>query len=512
MLDCFAIFEGGGAKGLAHIGALKAAEERGALFLGVAGTSAGSIVAALAAAGWSADELYDPHAAAGEKGVLEKDFLDFFDRDLWDQLVAFKADAEATFAGRSAAWAWLRAPGFYRRQRAILGQLAASRGFFHTDAFRAWIEERLREKVDGSGPHGDVLFKDISTPLKIIATDLTRQRIRLFGNSPSETPNESVAEAVAASICIPFFFVPHRFRASHGLSLLVDGGLLSNFPAWVFDEERHRAGVLMQTGVLAPTLGFTLVERGTAAESGEAISPRGLLDFATRLFTTALAGDPLLETRQVANLQTIRLTVRVGTFDFDMPSELKEDLYYDGYRGAIEFFKSYVGPVDPALMEPALKVVRGHIGECLGRDVHLRINVALPIGDDRLRILYTYNMDEDADDRLEFNEGVGATGLCWHERSVVVCDLQEAKQTFATRYHMSKYQQALVRPQLRSLLSVPIFAERQLEIDLDHSDRDLIGVLNFDSDDDLLAEFAQGKIRAAAEDCAHVVGMVLTRQ
>ncbi len=45
MLDSFGIFEGGGAKGLAHIGALKAAEVRRLKFLGVAGTSAGSIVA-----------------------------------------------------------------------------------------------------------------------------------------------------------------------------------------------------------------------------------------------------------------------------------------------------------------------------------------------------------------------------------------------------------------------------------------------------------------------------------
>ena len=49
MAGCFAIFEGGGAKGLAHIGALKALEGRKVDLLGVAGTSAGAIVAALVA-------------------------------------------------------------------------------------------------------------------------------------------------------------------------------------------------------------------------------------------------------------------------------------------------------------------------------------------------------------------------------------------------------------------------------------------------------------------------------
>jgi NTE family protein len=49
MAQCFAIFEGGGAKGLAHVGALKAAESRNLEFIGVAGASAGAIIAALVA-------------------------------------------------------------------------------------------------------------------------------------------------------------------------------------------------------------------------------------------------------------------------------------------------------------------------------------------------------------------------------------------------------------------------------------------------------------------------------
>ena len=60
MINAYGIFEGGGAKGLAHAGALKAAEENEIRFVGVAGASAGAIVASLVAAGYSADELFDP--------------------------------------------------------------------------------------------------------------------------------------------------------------------------------------------------------------------------------------------------------------------------------------------------------------------------------------------------------------------------------------------------------------------------------------------------------------------
>ena len=293
---------------------------------------------------------------------------------------------------------WWRAPGFYRRNRNVLRKLTADRGFFETDKFSQWLESLLREKVQGTGPGGDVLFKDLPIPLKIIATNLSNQSIQLFGSADDETPNERVAEAVAASISIPFFFVPHVFRQGGNTLALVDGGLLSNFPAWVFDEERLKAGVL------TPTLGFTLVERTPAAAQTNT-----LIGFATRLFQTALAGDALLETRQVANLQMVPLRVRVSTFDFDIAPNVKDDLYHDGWIGATTYFMTYIGPKDPNEISEELKLLHTYMTKTIGKgDIHLRSNVVMPISKDRLKILYTYNMDCDADDTLEFSLDAGA--------------------------------------------------------------------------------------------------------
>lgn len=50
-------FEGGGAKGIALVGALSVLEERGYEPQGVAGTSAGAVLTALLAAGYTAAEL-----------------------------------------------------------------------------------------------------------------------------------------------------------------------------------------------------------------------------------------------------------------------------------------------------------------------------------------------------------------------------------------------------------------------------------------------------------------------
>ena len=49
---------GGGVKGAAHIGAIKALEEAGFKFDYIAGTSSGSIVASLYASGFTTDEIY----------------------------------------------------------------------------------------------------------------------------------------------------------------------------------------------------------------------------------------------------------------------------------------------------------------------------------------------------------------------------------------------------------------------------------------------------------------------
>ena len=52
-------FAGGGIKGVAHIGVLKALEEENINFDYVAGTSSGSIIAVLYSVGYKSDEIYE---------------------------------------------------------------------------------------------------------------------------------------------------------------------------------------------------------------------------------------------------------------------------------------------------------------------------------------------------------------------------------------------------------------------------------------------------------------------
>lgn len=85
-IKAIGIFEGGGAKGLAHAGALKAAEDRKVDFVAVAGTSAGAMIAGLVAVKYSADELFD---VARRSGVLALNYLDVLGRDEWNRAAEF---------------------------------------------------------------------------------------------------------------------------------------------------------------------------------------------------------------------------------------------------------------------------------------------------------------------------------------------------------------------------------------------------------------------------------------
>src|ERR1700686_5354739 len=88
------------------------------------------------------------------------------------------------------------------------------------------MDDRLAELL----PHASrpVKFKDLPRPTWVVATDLAGRRPKVW--SSVDTPDESVALAVRCSSSIPIFFEPPEL----GNDLYVDGGMLSNLPAFVF--------------------------------------------------------------------------------------------------------------------------------------------------------------------------------------------------------------------------------------------------------------------------------------
>ena len=71
-LDIDGVFSGGGIKGLAFVGAYQELEKRGYRFKRLAGTSAGSIVAAMIAAGYNSKEMLDELNSLEAEEILDE--------------------------------------------------------------------------------------------------------------------------------------------------------------------------------------------------------------------------------------------------------------------------------------------------------------------------------------------------------------------------------------------------------------------------------------------------------
>jgi NTE family protein len=311
------VFEGGGVKGIGFAGALTALEERGYTAKNVAGTSAGAITAALVAAGYSAGEL---------NGVLTGiPFQKFRDKGFEDHL-----------------------PG--GAVLSVLSQL----GIYEGEFFRTWMRDLLAEK--GVVRFGDLLNPDALDPqdtdqrwrLRVIASDVTNRRMLIlprdakhFGVEPDEL---EVADAVRMSMSIPIFFEPVIRPTSQGKArlVIVDGGMLSNFPVWLFDRKDGKPPRW-------PTLGLLLMEPDPRTAIGEQVehesdeAERGsIIDFVKSLAMTMMAAHDRLYLDSAEFARTIPIpTLGVGTTEFDITPQRVEALRASGYDATVEFLDEW---------------------------------------------------------------------------------------------------------------------------------------------------------------------------
>jgi predicted acylesterase/phospholipase RssA len=233
------VFEGGGAKGVAFSGALLAMAEEKCWFSAVAGASAGAITAALVASGLSPEEMES------------------------------RTD-EALKLVQTRVWAGVR-------------RLRKTTGYFRSDDLRTWLNDLFLAQVRKSEvePATDnVTFEELyaatGIELNVVAADLSLGTQVIF--SHLDTPKCFVADAVVASSSIPFAFASSLLQAAEGDSgdrllhhTIVDGGVWSNFPMYIFEDEAFRSFYTRVPEEIEPArvLGFLLQERD------EQVAPRG---------------------------------------------------------------------------------------------------------------------------------------------------------------------------------------------------------------------------------------------
>lgn len=309
-LDADLVLEGGGVKGIALAGAVAVLQERGYRFHKVAGTSAGAIVGSLIAAGATGQRL----------------------REIMDD-VDYRGFRDPPLVGRLG-------------PLGVALEIAVHKGWCRGDYFRAWLAEKLSEfgvktfaQLELHDDESDPALHSVpdrAYRFVAMAADVTHgELVRLpwsyrgrFGLDPGEV---HVADAVRASMAIPFFFRPMRCpdRIAGGKAWLVDGGVLSNFPIEVFDRTDG-------TVPRWPTFGIKLSARSTVNRINEI---HGVVALSRAMLST-MAGfhDRIHIGREDVLARTIFVdTGDVHATDFDLSKEAARDLYERGRVAATAF-------------------------------------------------------------------------------------------------------------------------------------------------------------------------------
>lgn len=315
---CDLVLQGGGVKGIGLVGALAVLEEKGFAPQNLAGTSAGAIVATLSAAGYSAKDL--------RKILRETSLGDFRDKGWEDRI---------PMAG-------------------LPLSILKDQGIYEGKEFLTWMRKLLADK--GIQRFGDLVHpsyarqKQFRYKVQVVASDLTGRRMLLL---PRDAPklgvkpdDLDVALAVRMSMSIPFFFEPVRFRnaATGREHVIVDGGMLSNFPVWVFDVKGKPSW---------PTFGLMLVDPKPAQPVTERLpepepirGPLGeTIAFVKDLVATAVEGHDRTALEEADFVRTIAIpNAGVSTTDFDLGPAKQNALYSSGRKAALDFLKTWSFP------------------------------------------------------------------------------------------------------------------------------------------------------------------------
>jgi NTE family protein len=314
------VLSGGGVKGIGLVGAVVALMEAGYRAQRVSGTSAGSIVGAVVAAAAMGNQLGPEEV---KELALQLDYHKFTD------------------------------PGTLERLPVLGPSLAVLRGtgIYKGDYAHDWVRSQLKNL--GVRTFGDLAIDDDNLPaeqrykLVVTVADVTTGQLvrlpwdyrRVYGLDPDE---QSVADAVRASMSIPFFFRPVTLTGAGGLtSTLVDGGILSNFPIDSLDRADRRPPRWPSFGVtVLPNLPEGNDKVIPALAPIRLLGPPHLLE---SVITTVLVGrDQAYLSQPWVSARTIRVdSTDVGFLDFDISDNEIEALYAKGYAAAEKFLSTW---------------------------------------------------------------------------------------------------------------------------------------------------------------------------
>jgi NTE family protein len=293
------VLSGGGAAGIAHIGVLKALEERGIPIDYITGTSAGALVGSLYACGFSPEEIEayvlseDFQLMTTGKLNPDKQFL-FREEDLNAHVLSFSFSRDSIL--KKSIPLNLVTPTLldYEMMR-ILGLTSASTG-------------------------ND--FNQLFVPFRCVASDIVNKKSVVFSEG-------NLNEAVRASMTYPMYLNP--IKINH--VILFDGGLYNNFPVDVMYDDFNPDFII----------------GSKVTENQKSISEQDFLGLINQMMTTPTNFDLPCKEGII-----IEPNIAVGTFDFSKVKEAIED----GYNSAQYYLDSLEKFINKRMSREELKSKR----------------------------------------------------------------------------------------------------------------------------------------------------------
>lgn len=303
------VVEGGGAKNIACLGALKYLESKHYLdsVIRYAGSSAGSLICLFLVIGYTIDEIYD---------LLTKHNLNKIMKSHWFT---------------------------------IPFNLISQYGLNRFSKFKKFLIQILKTK----GFHPNVTFGELyektEKVLVITGTNITQRKTVYF--SYVHWKDLPVLDAIQASVNIPFFFTQHKINKEH----YIDGGALMNFPLYYFDKYDETHELCCDSDELChefpdpvlsdknDTIGVLTLDASDRPSHPEFYGNQSINNIYEYISSNV---HTLLHNIEKSNVKSnfwnrsiaIQLPYEIELTNFNPPNDIQANLWNTGYQTARDYF------------------------------------------------------------------------------------------------------------------------------------------------------------------------------
>jgi NTE family protein len=200
------VLSGGGSRGVAHVGVIKALEENNIPIDYITGTSIGAIIGGLYANGMSPSEI--------EKLVESEEFQNWSEGEIADKYIYF-------YQKKSPDASWVTFRFNYNATDSIWKHKLPTNFYSPLQ-----LDFAFMELFSGATTVSNGNFDSLFVPFRCVAADIE-------GNKPVVFKSGDLGKSIRASMTFPFYFKPISIEGK----LLFDGGIYNNFPSDVAFED-----------------------------------------------------------------------------------------------------------------------------------------------------------------------------------------------------------------------------------------------------------------------------------